>query len=174
VVSPKSINREKVKAYPSGVDRMIYSSITSKVHLLRTAEHEDEHTQLDFGSGVNRNSFFGDDALKVSENLNCTASVPAFSLIKLSLRQIWSIRFSADQKEIVAGAGSGQIMVYDIENRKRVLCVNAHQEDGEQRLQTDKNGHMAETVDFSTQSTVSASLMRALPMSSCLLRMMAT
>ncbi len=44
---------------------MIYSSITSKVHLLRTAEHEDEHTQLDFGSGSMRNSIWGDDALKV-------------------------------------------------------------------------------------------------------------
>ena len=28
--------------------RMIYSSINPRVHLLRTAEHEHEHTMLDF------------------------------------------------------------------------------------------------------------------------------
>lgn len=44
--------------------------------------------------------------------------------------QIWSMRFSADQKEIVAGASSGQIMVYDIEARQRILNVYGHDDDG--------------------------------------------
>jgi hypothetical protein len=41
------------------------------------------------------------------------------------------MRFSADQKEIVAGASSGQIMVYDIEARQRILNVYGHDDDGE-------------------------------------------
>jgi hypothetical protein len=33
---------------------MIYSSITPYVHLLRTAEHEHEHTMLDFSESGQR------------------------------------------------------------------------------------------------------------------------
>lgn len=47
------------------------------------------------------------------------------------LLQIWSIRFSADQREIVAGASSGQIMVYDVEAKQRILNVYGHDDDGE-------------------------------------------
>jgi hypothetical protein len=36
------------------VARMIYSSITPYVHLLRTAEHEHEHTMLDFSESGQR------------------------------------------------------------------------------------------------------------------------
>ena len=43
---------------------------------------------------------------------------------------IWSIRFSADGKEVVAGASSGQIMVYDVEARRRTLSVSGHSDDG--------------------------------------------
>lgn len=45
--------------------------------------------------------------------------------------QIWSIRFSADGKEVVAGAGRGKIMVYDIEAQTRSLSVSGHADDGE-------------------------------------------
>ncbi len=38
---------------------------------------------------------------------------------------------SADAKEIVAGCGSGQIMVYDIEAKRRTLSIAAHRDDGE-------------------------------------------
>ncbi|KAJ9112882.1 hypothetical protein QFC19_000437 [Naganishia cerealis] len=41
--------------------------------------------------------------------------------------------FSADQKEIVAGASSGQIMVYDVEARQRILNVYGHDDDGDGR-----------------------------------------
>jgi WD repeat-containing protein 23 len=112
---------------------MIYSSINSRVHLLRTAEHEDEHTMLDFSQGAGgsrsrwgRGDFGVSLALVYLILMICTdrdARVP----------QIWSIRFSADQKEIVAGAGSGQIMVYDIEQKQRILNIGAHQDDGRVR-----------------------------------------
>lgn len=45
--------------------------------------------------------------------------------------QIWSIRFSADGKEVVAGAGSGKILVYDIEAQRRSLSVLGHADDGQ-------------------------------------------
>ncbi|KAG7528172.1 hypothetical protein FFLO_06365 [Filobasidium floriforme] len=86
---------------------MIYSSITPYVHLLRTAEHEHEHTMLDFSESGQR----GGMARYMRE----------FG--------IWSIRFSADQKEIIAGAGSGQIMVYDIAAKRRILNIRAHNAD---------------------------------------------
>lgn len=44
--------------------------------------------------------------------------------------QLWSIRFSADGKEIVAGASDGKIMVYDIEAQERSLSVPGHADDG--------------------------------------------
>lgn len=43
--------------------------------------------------------------------------------------QIWSIRFSGDSREIVAGAHFGDIYVYDIEARRRVLKVEGHSDD---------------------------------------------
>lgn len=43
--------------------------------------------------------------------------------------QIWSIRFSGDSREIVAGAHFGDIYVYDIEARRRVLRVEGHSDD---------------------------------------------
>lgn len=43
--------------------------------------------------------------------------------------QIWSIRFSGDSREIVAGGHFGDIYVYDIEARRRVLKVEGHSDD---------------------------------------------
>ncbi|GMK58776.1 hypothetical protein CspeluHIS016_0602180 [Cutaneotrichosporon spelunceum] len=79
--------------------RMLYSSITPFVHMLRTEEHDSEHTTLDFRAA--RHDHFG----------------------------IWSIRFSADGKEVVAGASSGDIMVYDIAAERRTLKVMGHADD---------------------------------------------
>ncbi|KAK4684769.1 DDB1- and CUL4-associated factor 11, partial [Tremellales sp. Uapishka_1] len=86
-------------------EKMIYSSITPYVHMLYTNEHDSEHVELDF-SGDNRRNSWGYDHFG-----------------------IWSIRFSADGKEVVAGAGSGKIMVYDIESQRRSLSVSGHADD---------------------------------------------
>ena len=43
--------------------------------------------------------------------------------------QIWSIRFSGDSREIVAGANQGTISVFDVEARKRVLRIQGHHDD---------------------------------------------
>ncbi|ODN73721.1 hypothetical protein L202_07261 [Cryptococcus amylolentus CBS 6039] len=82
---------------------MIYSSITPYVHMLRTDEFDTEHIELDFNSPGERHRYYG--------------------------HGIWSIRFSADGQEIVAGASEGNIMVYDIEAQRRTLCVQGHIDD---------------------------------------------
>ncbi|WVQ64278.1 uncharacterized protein L199_002440 [Kwoniella botswanensis] len=86
-------------------EKMIYSSITPYVHMLYTAESDQEHIELDFSS-TRRNDRFGYDRFG-----------------------IWSIRFSADGKEVVAGASGGKIMVYDIDAQRRTLAVSGHQDD---------------------------------------------
>ncbi|BGP47242.1 hypothetical protein JCM10450v2_003094 [Rhodotorula kratochvilovae] len=84
---------------------LIYSSITPRVHMVRTgqggdwgADDGEQHT-LDFSAGSHYG--FG----------------------------IWSVRFSHDAREIVAGARSGLVLVYDVEAQRTTLRVRAHQDD---------------------------------------------
>ncbi|TXT13148.1 hypothetical protein VHUM_01549 [Vanrija humicola] len=82
-------------------ERMIYSSITPYVHMLNTAEHDEEHHQLNFSSRSGRGYYGGMD----------------------------HFGFSADGTEIVAGASAGRIMVYDINADTRTLAVQGHRDD---------------------------------------------
>ena len=43
--------------------------------------------------------------------------------------QIWSVRFSGDGREIVAGTSQKTVIVYDIETRQSVLRVDNHEDD---------------------------------------------
>lgn len=93
---------------------MIYSSITPYVYLVPTRHevesevtttHSEQQVMLDFS---NQDS---DDA-----GVRWRSG-------------IWSIRFSGDSREIVAGGHFGDIYVYDIEARRRVLKVEGHSDD---------------------------------------------
>lgn len=42
---------------------------------------------------------------------------------------IWSIRFSGDGRELVAGTTGGSIVVYDIESRRSIHRIFGHEED---------------------------------------------
>lgn len=42
---------------------------------------------------------------------------------------IWSIRYSGDGRELVAGTSARSIVVYDIESRRSVLEIRGHEED---------------------------------------------
>ncbi|OJJ61262.1 hypothetical protein ASPSYDRAFT_146673 [Aspergillus sydowii CBS 593.65] len=42
---------------------------------------------------------------------------------------IWSVRFSGDGREIVAGTGDYSVIVYDLETRQSVLRIRNHQDD---------------------------------------------
>ncbi|GAA5987136.1 hypothetical protein JCM10908_001043 [Rhodotorula pacifica] len=98
---------------------LIYSSISPRAHMVKTGRgqssggtsaawddaHDVEHEQeeLNFSSGAGRSMHGG------------------FG--------IWSLRFSHDAREVVAGASDGQIFVYDVESRRTVLRVRAHRDD---------------------------------------------
>lgn len=111
---------------------MIYSSITPYVHLVPTKQevessgryHNDKQVMLDFSDHGN------DDA-----GVRYLDNAPGFTMVIKAIQrtdpfqQIWSIRFSGDSREIVAGAHFGDIYVYDIEARRRVLKVEGHADD---------------------------------------------
>lgn len=86
---------------------MAYSSIRSIVCLAPTdPENDSEPNLLDFANLGGNNprgfhTYFG----------------------------IWSIRFSGDGREIVAGTGDNSVYVYDIERRQSVLRIPGHQDD---------------------------------------------
>ncbi|KAF2488840.1 WD40 repeat-like protein [Lophium mytilinum] len=88
---------------------LAYSSIRSVVCLAATdPNQESEPTLLDFANlstrqrgGWRAHGFFG----------------------------IWSIRFSGDGREIVAGTGDSSVYVYDIERQQSILRIPGHSED---------------------------------------------
>ena len=90
--------------------RMIWSSISPVLGMAKVKENEDAFDVDDYGSG------------SVSLDFNAGQT---------RRRQfgIWSIRFSADGKEIVAGSQHGYIFVYDVEARRPILSIPAHQDD---------------------------------------------
>lgn len=87
-------------------ERLAYAVMGSKVYLAKVKEEDQEQMPLDFGDNSTR--WNGD---------------PWWSGIR-----IWSCRFSADGKEIVAG-GSGNVMVYDLVANRRSIKINAHTDD---------------------------------------------
>lgn len=89
---------------------MAYSSITPIVHLVKTRGEDavlglglEDHEQeaLDFGLDRWERSTFG----------------------------IWSLRFSSDGKELIAGGSSGRIIAYDVERKTCLLNVVGHSDD---------------------------------------------
>ncbi|CUS13093.1 unnamed protein product [Tuber aestivum] len=85
---------------------LAYSSITARVCLASTAPEDDGVHPLDFSNGRHRNR---------------NAMDPRYG--------IWSIRFSGDGREIVAGANDCCLYVYDIETLTPVLRLEGHKED---------------------------------------------
>ncbi|RMZ72138.1 wd repeat [Pyrenophora seminiperda CCB06] len=88
---------------------LAYSSIRSVVSLAHTdPDNDSEPHLLDFNEMGSRNP-----------------NPRGFS----SHFGIWSIRFSGDGREIVAGTGDNSVYVYDIERRQSVLRIRGHQDD---------------------------------------------
>ncbi|TPX63555.1 hypothetical protein SpCBS45565_g06525 [Spizellomyces sp. 'palustris'] len=80
---------------------MIYSSITPIVHLTRAQLDRDDPEQIPLDFDQHFDSNFG----------------------------IWSIRFSGDGREIVAGTSNNLIVVYDIETRSILHQIPGHTDD---------------------------------------------
>ncbi|CAE6440918.1 unnamed protein product [Rhizoctonia solani] len=89
-------------------ERLIYSSISPVVHLTKLHEPNAQHVSLDFSSSRGRNRRL-------------------LSLYEDSFG-IWTCRFSADGKEVVA-CGSHQIFVWDLAAHKRIVDIPAHKHD---------------------------------------------
>jgi len=103
-----------------------YSSIRSIVCLAPTDPGESgEPWLLDFSDmgGRSRRGFGGYSHFGVCDVVTFTKS------LYTNLNQIWSIRFSGDGREIVAGTSDRSVYVYDIETRKSILRIAAHEDD---------------------------------------------
>ncbi|KAK6341865.1 hypothetical protein TWF730_001351 [Orbilia blumenaviensis] len=84
---------------------LAYSSLDSTVYMANTqGDEEDELTVLDFSEGPS--SYSMEDGTP-----------------------IWSIRFSGDGREIIAGAKDDSLYVYDIELQQPVLRLRGHSND---------------------------------------------
>ncbi|KAF3188658.1 hypothetical protein TWF106_005265 [Orbilia oligospora] len=87
--------------------QLAYSSLDSTVYMANTQadeEEENELTVLDFSEGPRQYAM-----------RNGTP--------------IWSIRFSGDGRELIAGAKDDSLYVYDIERQKSILKLTGHEND---------------------------------------------
>ncbi|KAF3118957.1 hypothetical protein TWF703_003849 [Orbilia oligospora] len=87
--------------------QLAYSSLDSTVYMANTQAHEEEEnelTVLDFSEGPRQYAM-----------RNGTP--------------IWSIRFSGDGRELIAGAKDDSLYVYDIERQKSILKLTGHEND---------------------------------------------
>ncbi|SCV70734.1 BQ2448_3496 [Microbotryum intermedium] len=87
---------------------MLYASISPYVHLVKT------------GGGGNNGVWDLDEQQEMLDFTNGS---------RRDIGGIWSVRFSNDGTEVVAGASSGAIIVYDIESKRSILNVRGHQDD---------------------------------------------
>ncbi|KIY50649.1 WD40 repeat-like protein, partial [Fistulina hepatica ATCC 64428] len=86
--------------------RMIYSSITPTVYMTSTTEDFPQQIPLYFANPRRRGIWDYDS----------------------DMFGIWSCRFSADGKEVVAG-GDGHIFVYDLDANRKSVSIQAHTDD---------------------------------------------
>jgi len=136
---------------------LIYSSITPRVHMVRTGygsewDGDQEQHTLDFAAGAHYGfgvrppllsssiaPFLSSSPSSSSSPRRPRASSPRTPSLALACTgtdaeltarpQIWSVRFSHDAREVVAGARSGLVLVYDVEAQRTTLRVRAHQDD---------------------------------------------
>lgn len=104
---------------------LAYSSIKNIVCLAPTDPAESgDPLLLDFSFMGNRSNrrFYGGD-FGVYHTINFFWSINSNNI------QVWSIRFSGDGREIVAGTSDHAVYVYDIESRRSVLRIPGHNDD---------------------------------------------
>lgn len=83
---------------------LLYSSLDSTLHMVKTQEPDQEQIQLHLGHSTN-NSWYG---YRVA---------------------VFSCRFSADGREVIAGGSGGALFVYDLGEMRRTLSISAHSDD---------------------------------------------
>ncbi|GAA5953327.1 hypothetical protein JCM3765_005005 [Sporobolomyces pararoseus] len=97
---------------------LIYSSISPRSHLVKTGKG---YHQSEGDTSANSTTSGIDSEQETIDFSNGSGGYGGFG--------IWSLRFSHDNREIVAGASDGQVMVYDVESKRTILRVNAHRDD---------------------------------------------
>lgn len=109
---------------------LAYSSIRHMVSLASTDPHDDsDPTMLDFSVAspeATASGFPRDWDMGVSSGRQLYRTMRVWKLISV---QIWSLRFSGDGREIVAGTSTGGVIVYDLETRQSILRLLNHQDD---------------------------------------------
>lgn len=80
---------------------LAYSSLTPLVYLANTSPEDDSPHILNFSQGLHRGSRWG----------------------------VWSVRFSGDGSELVAGTGDDSLVVYDLESQTPILRLAGHTQD---------------------------------------------
>lgn len=100
---------------------LVYASITPVVHLVNVGSNS---------GGVKSLANITD----IHEELDFSDSGRAFGL--------WSLQFSSDGREIVAGSNDNSLYVYDVEAHKRILKLRAHDDDVNAVAFADETSHL--------------------------------
>jgi WD repeat-containing protein 23 len=98
---------------------LVYSSIRSQAYMASTDPEDDsDPSVLDFSAlpGQGRRRGFGTSHFGV-----CPALLNLHRLKLIITSQIWSLRFSGDGREVVAGTSEDSVIVYDLETKQPVL-----------------------------------------------------
>ena len=109
---------------------LAYSSIRSIVCLAPTdPSSSGEPFLLDFSDMGGRGSRRGRGFNGGISHFGVGRSTLASDMAITDQLQIWSIRFSGDGREIVAGTSDHSVYVYDLETRQSILSIPGHNDD---------------------------------------------
>lgn len=103
---------------------LVYSSISPVVHI------------VDVGSGAKESVA---NVTEMHEGLEFSSDVDDYDDYSFG---IFSVKFSTDGRELVAGSSDDSIYVYDLETKKLSLRINAHQSDVNAVCFADETGHL--------------------------------
>ncbi|KDN37936.1 WD40 repeat-like protein [Tilletiaria anomala UBC 951] len=109
---------------------MIYATASSAVTLIPTShEQAGDNAGEDDGGATPAAAYSSADQRQVVLDFGAADEASGRGRDTRDSSPIWSLSFSGDSKEIIAGAKNGEICVYDIEARCRVLGIDAHNDD---------------------------------------------
>nr|GLL41879.1 LEC14B homolog [Ipomoea trifida] len=103
---------------------LVYSSISPIVHI------------VDVGSGTKESVA---NVTEIHEGLEFSSNVDDYDDYSFG---IFSVKFSTDGRELVAGSSDDSIYVYDLETKKLSLRIDAHKSDVNAVCFADETGHL--------------------------------
>ncbi|KAL3157892.1 hypothetical protein ABBQ32_012303 [Trebouxia sp. C0010 RCD-2024] len=91
---------------------LLYSSISPIVHLVNLGSTSDEVESVANVTDIHEAMFFHVEEEVTRSNFG-----------------IWSLRWSPDGKEIIAGTGDSSLYIYDVESQRTSMRIQAHKDD---------------------------------------------